>query len=591
MITLHELLNPANRREGETLDGVHIQLYERRPEVGGVWYFEPDNDIAKGWHYGSEGKHNAGPAGADEVSEEPQNNLFAGDAESLDWTAILNSSEVANKLPFTNGASNGIINGVINGSSKEVPNGTATGDSEDDFCYLTSPQQAPRWPSPAYEGLVGNVLPELIEFGAKPIPPPAGGHFPSMTETHDWLLSVANPLRSRVKTNVEVKSVVPTWPNGPDSSPTWIIKSRDWSSVNPGIEKTEEYDAVIICCGAFEHPFYPPTPGLDELLKCGSQAIMHAKSYPGPRPFVNQRNKLVVVGNANSANDVAAHLAPLNSDGPLYRCIRHESTFAHLPDPRIRDVPPIARLDLADDETVDVTLEDGRRLQGITKVIFASGYQYQFDWIRVPSVHADAAGVKSSPSTDLAPASIYGAVPDLHMGTFVAAAPTLSFIGLAACSTPMPLSEIQGRVVARTLFGTMPFSSGPLSEVLADFTARAKDLELRRDDPKGWRALHMIRGPEERKLVKALLTRLEECETGSSGGLFRWDDRRESIAKNLRAVKEGELRRLRNSNVSAGGVEGGVGGILSTGGTIGGGGIKPAPIRDPSFQRGKGAGL
>lgn len=41
LISLHELLNPFNRPEGRSLDGYDISLYERRADVGGVWYFEP----------------------------------------------------------------------------------------------------------------------------------------------------------------------------------------------------------------------------------------------------------------------------------------------------------------------------------------------------------------------------------------------------------------------------------------------------------------------------------------------------------------------------------------------------------------------
>lgn len=101
--------------------------------------------------------------------------------------------------------------------------------------------------------------------------------------------------------------------------------------------------------------------------------------------------------------------------------------------------------------------------------------------------------------------------------------------------------------------------------LLAGFRARCDELGLRDDSPDGWRLLHFMRGPEERRLTSYLLNWLEQGEAGSSAGLFRWDERREEIAKGKRAVKEGELRRLRDLRIAAGGVDGGPGGVLAVG--------------------------
>lgn len=400
LISLHEFLNPFNRPKDETLDGYQIALYERRADIGGVWYFEPENDIAKGWHHGAAGLR---------VSEEDRlkdhiykpSKQSAGDMELMDssWWGeedeppAVNGNGHRDNIPMptingvrpTDGSNGTYTNGDANGSVNGAINGDADGEhAAGDFCWLSFPHTAPRWPSPAYEGLVGNILPPLLEFGAQRFQKPKGGLFPSQVETHEYLRQLAEPLRPHIKTCQEVLNVRPKYKSGSEAA-TWEVTKVDWTQEGQGKRKTEEWDGVIIAAGAFDHPFFPPgLPGLQPLLDEQSPLVMHAKTYPGPRPFVNQHNKIVIVGNANSANDIAAHLAPLNSSGPVYRCIRHPSNFANLPDSRIKDVPPIASIKKSFDRaTLTITLEDGQLLEGITKLIFASGYEFRFQWAKV----------------------------------------------------------------------------------------------------------------------------------------------------------------------------------------------------------------
>lgn len=291
-----------------------------------MWYFEPDNEIAKGWHHGAAGLR----ATEDDLSI--AEHLFkptqesAGDMELMD--AMFMSGANSQEADIDNNGNGGTTD------SDGVTPSLTTDDTEDDstdsfvspslngsgggdFCWISEPQTAPRWPSAAYEGLVGNVLPPLLEFSAHRFPKPKDGLFPSQSETHEYLLQLAKPLRPHIKTCQEVLSVKPVF-HGDGEVATWEVMKLDWTPRGQGKRITEEWDGVIIAAGAFDHPYYPPgIPGLQPLLDSRSSLIMHAKTYPGPKPFLNQRNSIVVVGNANSANDICAHLAPLNSSGPV----------------------------------------------------------------------------------------------------------------------------------------------------------------------------------------------------------------------------------------------------------------------------------
>jgi len=530
LIALHEHLNPLNRTADESVDVRHVELYERRAEVGGVWFFEKDNDIAKGW---------ATP------------NKKTSTASSKNTPS--NNGEYASNVTDAK------HNGVMYTQADALKDGLAVPAEE--------PQKVSRWVSPAYHGLVGNVLPPLLEFAAKPISKPRLGLFPSMTETHQYLLDFAAPMRSHIHTHREVKHVEPVFINGKITSPVrWLVTSSDWSGQGETKETTEEWDTVIVAPGINEHPYYPEgIAGLQAVLDSGSKVVMHAKTYSGPLPFVNQVNKIVVVGNGNSANDICAHLAPLNSGSPLYRCGRHPSNFAHLKDERILDVASVSAVQLSDDKSsATLHLTDGTILSDITKVIFATGYQLDFPWLRVPRASLDSSpDLTQVARSDLQSASKYGAVPDIYEQMFLAIAPTLCFVGLPTCSTPLPLAEIESRIAARVYHNVLELPAPDVDGLLTSFRTKSKELGLRDDDANGWRGLHMLRGAEERRLTSYLLSWLERGQQGSSDGLYHWDERREGIAKTMRSVKEGELARLRDLRVAAGGVDGGVGGALA----------------------------
>ena len=140
----------------------------------------------------------------------------------------------------------------------------------------------PRWPSPAYKGLIGNVLPEFLCFSQHPFPTPTSADhrqpFPTLMETHDYLRSFARPYLSSgaIRLNTEVVRVEEVRGGG-----GWKVVVRDW---NEGAERAKEveesWDAVVVAVGWYDNPVWPETDGLEELRKRG--LAMHAKWWRGP---------------------------------------------------------------------------------------------------------------------------------------------------------------------------------------------------------------------------------------------------------------------------------------------------------------------
>ena len=248
----------------------------------------------------------------------------------------------------------------------------------------------PAWPSPAYPQLRGNVLPKLLSFScAPPFPPPSNSEpFPTLSETQDYLVSFTESqnLRPRIRTNREVLGVWELPPSLEEydgwKNQGWLVVSRQWpaeieaANAKPSIH-VDRFSHVALCSGWYDYPIYTHSvTNFSEALAQGF--IHHAKWYRGPDFYAGK--KVVVVGNGNSANDIAAHLAalyPEESKTKVWRSILHKALpiFVSLPDRRIQDVALIRayHIDSAAHK-VNVELEDGKILTGVDYVILGTGY-------------------------------------------------------------------------------------------------------------------------------------------------------------------------------------------------------------------------
>ncbi|KAJ3549191.1 hypothetical protein NMY22_g973 [Coprinellus aureogranulatus] len=155
-----------------------------------------------------------------------------------------------------------------------------------------SEDRKPRWPSAAYKGLVGNVLPEFLSFSGNPFPRPAtteeGQPFANIGETFAYLKAFASPyLQSgQIRLNTEVVTVEERpWGEG------WKVSMRDWSDEGKEIE--EIWDAVVVAVHWHDNAEWPSTPGLGELRQLG--LAKHAKVWRGPQGYESSDDVAVLV--------------------------------------------------------------------------------------------------------------------------------------------------------------------------------------------------------------------------------------------------------------------------------------------------------
>ncbi|KAI3601156.1 flavin dependent monooxygenase [Moniliophthora roreri] len=158
----------------------------------------------------------------------------------------------------------------------------------------------------------------------------------------------------------------------PDNA-EWNVKFKNWLNSWDGVERDEVWDAVVVAVGWYDNPVWPNTPGLSELIE--KRLARHAKSWRGPVGLAGKR--ALIIGNANSSNDIAAHLTPV-AQRPVYRSVQHTAFpgFSSLPDEHIEDVAPVQSYVL-DTTTNKITahLENGTIIEDIDQVIVGNEYR------------------------------------------------------------------------------------------------------------------------------------------------------------------------------------------------------------------------
>ncbi|THU81419.1 FAD/NAD(P)-binding domain-containing protein [Dendrothele bispora CBS 962.96] len=357
-----------------------------------------------------------------------------------------------------------------------------------DFVFAEE-KQRPRWPSPAYPGLVGDVLPEFLSFSGHPFPRPSTSPeepFPSLSETQEYLQAFAKPFvdNGSIRLNMEV-SRVEELPN----EAGWRVVMKDWND-GLGEEREERWDAVAVCIGCHDNASWPDIDGLDALRHKG--LALHAKSWRGAEGF--EKKRVLVVEGQNSTLDMATPLSNL-SQIPVYRSALQSVKIPCLPNPRVEDTPPLKSLrsDLhasfdqngfhaieEESEKATATLADGTEIVGIDVVFVDTGYIPHSEMVHVLPQDGKRPPVPlSSLATSMDART--SRIPFLHRHILYAYNPTLAFIGSATASLPFVMADISSLWLTLAWNGEIKIPSTPNErlrfeyELLMDIEAKSRD--------------------------------------------------------------------------------------------------------------------
>ncbi|KAL4063751.1 hypothetical protein V8B97DRAFT_1893959 [Scleroderma yunnanense] len=415
----------------------------------------------------------------------------------------------------------------------------------------------PHWSYPAYPGMIGNVLPEFLTFSGNPfpIPPRTGQPFPTLRETYDYLKDFARPLleQKKIRLNHEVISAEEIHPRNGGG---WKVVMKDWSE--GGAEKEELWDAIVVTTVWFDNPNFPNTEGLDAIMKAGK--ARHAVSWTGPSGHEGKR--IVVIGNANSANEMAAQVVPV-AQLPVYRSTRRVSIFPSLPDGRIEDIGPVMRYEYcpAADKVI-IHLQD-RSIQDIDYVLLGTGYYPNVPYLRVlePN-HKFTCDIGDTTTTGYGMQLIQltgqgvqpSRIPSLFRQILYAHNPTLAFIGALISFIPFTFSDLTSTWLAFVWSGRIEIPD-TIQDRLHDEQERLKKLhELRSqtDNPSDLVSFHFL-GQFELPYAKVARAEIIQASPNLEDILAKWDDEQDNRRFAMYATKLDSLYVVAGKNKPLGG--------------------------------------
>ncbi|PWZ00702.1 FAD/NAD(P)-binding domain-containing protein [Testicularia cyperi] len=438
----------------------------------------------------------------------------------------------------------------------------------------------PHWPSPAYLNLRGNVLPEFLQFSGLKFPPPANGEtFPSLQETHDYLKAFSAPYRRHIRCGVEVVRVEEL-----ADDKGWQVTTKDWN-VSPSPEsETAVYDRVVVATGWYDAPYFPDARGFQQAKAAGH--VHHCKHYRDSSFY--RGKKVVVIGNGNSANEVAAHLAVhASKESPVYKSAKsaQDIKFPSLPDERIVDVGMITHyrlqrpgwrgscgqvgeatetaagtVETETDTKLELEIQDGTVIRDVDYVLLGTGYGHRYPFVHVLTDEARRQGGLQHVE-QLTPDSLQGTrVPSMYNHCLFSKSRSLSlgFVGLIVSFMPFSLADLVSAWLVAVWTGHI--TSVPLS--IDARLQNEKDrleyiLSLRREtllpgdpppnpsNPASYAGYHLLGNsletgpPSELHFATTLLSQLEHSHP-SRARLFehKWDAARERMQYNMYEVKK-----------------------------------------------------
>ncbi|KAA1105705.1 hypothetical protein PGT21_016073 [Puccinia graminis f. sp. tritici] len=422
---------------------------------------------------------------------------------------------------------------------------------------------APMDCSPIYDGLRTNVPKHLMAFHDQPFNVSTAepeSEFPPAGDVSRYLLQTARRVEHRIRFNslvTRVRHRPPPDPSQPLQNAPATYKERRWivevveppSSINPHPQefKSISCDFVLAASGHYSVPYVPFIPSLWTWPK----EIIHSCVYTNPRASIFHQKTVAVIGIGPSGYDILRELAMVREaeaggGGQGGRKIKLYSVASHpaklgwdFADPeapgwtkQITSVPRFARI-----EGHKIWLVDGRLLEDIDLLCFATGYLYHFPfcwpldqpWNTHPLTHPPPIPEPPPPpppSFVQEPSNLPfpGAVRVHHLDQtqlFYYPDPSFGFLVLQTQVVPFPLAEYQARAIAARWSGRSPFAIVPMT-----------------DNETESKTVHGLSAPKEFEYEDELLERIgeggEEGDNESHWGrvpAWKYKAREETAAK------------------------------------------------------------
>lgn len=215
---------------------------------------------------------------------------------------------------------------------------------------------------------------------------------------------------------------------------------------------SEIFDSVVVCNGRYSIPKLPSNSNITGLSNFNGK-IIHSHDYRSPDSF--EAKNVVIVGAGPSGIDISIEIAAV--DGTLVN-------LCHLLPDRFRDLPRniiqhSATIKSMDGSTVHLT--NGKSLNQIDAVIFATGYLYDFNFLD------KSVGINVTKE---------GRVENIYLHLININDPTMFIFAIPQKILPFPLYHQQACLIKKVLMGDvrLPPKEIMIKETNLDWERRAK---------------------------------------------------------------------------------------------------------------------
>ena len=264
-------------------------------------------------------------------------------------------------------------------------------------------------------------------MAAAGVPSADARRFPGHGEVLRYLraYAAAHSLRRHVRFGARVARAAPVWPSaaaaaaarGADGGsqaaalwPRWELTVEQEEEVGPsggangsGSSRsyTEAFDALVVCNGHYSATNLPEVAGAGAF----PGRLLHSHNYRAPDDFAGQR--VVVVGASNSGEDLCREIA--STAERVWIAARSWKNAAWASDGGGAPFGPRANIErrgMVARLLADGTAEfegGGARAERVDAVVFATGYRYDFPFLRgtvLPSLEAEAAAAAAAAAVD-----------------------------------------------------------------------------------------------------------------------------------------------------------------------------------------------
>ena len=284
--------------------------------------------------------------------------------------------------------------------------------------------------SPMYERLETNIPHSIMRFSDLPS---LEDHqlFPSREVVKQYLEDYGEDVRHLVSFQTQVIDICQPRPG------THRVRLKNLQT-NTVYEKI--YDAVVVANGHYSVPCVPNIRGIKEWNRANSGVISHTKSYRRRESFAGK--KVIIVGNGASGTDIASQIGQVCKH-PLLMSQRSESIMGSAAD-YAELVPELAEFPPSSHGTRAVRFANGRVVENLDAILFATGYYYSFPFLSSLESQLISTGER---------------VQNTYKHLFYTDDPTIAFIALPTKIIPFRIDEAQAAVIARVWAGRLALPS------------------------------------------------------------------------------------------------------------------------------------